>query len=342
MWPINSINVARLVGATAMLVGLSALPVHAQAWLPAQGEGTVSLLYQDTGVKYHYFTTTPYDRGHIEGSTVLADVTYGVTDKFAVTIGIPWVASKYNGLLPHPLASDVLAGVSPARPNPIDDGTYHSTFQDFRFDVRYNITRKAVVLTPFVGSIVPSHDYTYFAHSAAGRDLNELQVGILASKLLDALAPGLFVQGRYSYGFIQQVLDMSHNQSNMDLEVGYFVTPRLRVLALSTGQVTHGGIDLDPPACQLCPASLPPLLLLHHDQITRDNFVNLGGGVAYTLNERLDLFGSMLHTVYARNVHAIDYGVSVGVSLGFSTRRARDRALTERSLVKCLCEKATR
>jgi hypothetical protein len=325
-----------------MLVGFSAVPVHAQAWLPAQGEGSVSLLYQDTGVKYHYFTTTPYDRGHIQGNTVLADVTYGVTDKLAVTLGIPWVASKYNGLFPHPLVADVLAGVSPPRPNPIDDGTYHSTFQDFRFDVRYNLTRKAVVLTPFVGSIVPSHDYTYFAHSAAGRDLKELQVGVLGSKLLDALAPGLFVQGRYSYGFTQQVLDISHNQSNVDLEVGYFVTPRLRVLALSSGQVTHGGIDLAPPACQLCPASLPPLLLAYHDQITRDNFVNLGGGVAYTLNERIDLFGSMIHTVAARNVHAIDYGVSMGVSLGFSTRRARDRALTERSLVKCLCEKATR
>jgi hypothetical protein len=325
-----------------MLVGLFALPVYAQAWLPAQGEGTVSLLYQNTFVKYHYFTTTPYDRGHIQGNAVIADITYGVTDKLAVTVGVPWVASKYNGPLPHPLAEDVLAGVSPPRPNPLDDGSYHSTFQDFRFDVRYNVTRRAVVLTPFVGSIVPSHDYTYLAHSAAGRDLKELQAGILASKLLDALAPGLFVQGRYSYGFTQQVLDISHNHSNMDLEVGYFVTPRLRVLALGTGQVTHGGIDIDPPSCQLCPPPLPALIVLHHDQITRDNYLNLGGGVGYTLNERLDLFGSMIHTVAARNGHAIDYGVSVGVSWGFSTRGARDRALRERSLVKCLCEKAAR
>jgi hypothetical protein len=59
---------------------------------------------------------------------------------------------------------------------PIDDGKYHPTFQDFRFDVRYNVTKKGVVLTPFVGSIVPSHDYAYFGHSAVGRDLKELQV----------------------------------------------------------------------------------------------------------------------------------------------------------------------
>jgi len=151
------------------------------------------------------------------------------------------------------------------------------------------------------------------------------------------------VQGRYSYGFTEQVLDISHNRSNVDVEIGYFITPKLRALALGTGQVTHGGIDLTPPACQVCPAPfLSPLVLVHHDQIARENFLNLGAGVAYTLNDRLDLFGSMLHTVVARNVHAIDYGLSVGVSWGFSTGRAKDRALAERSLIKCLCEKGAR
>jgi hypothetical protein len=49
----------------------------------------------------------------------------------------------------------------------------------------------------------------------------------------------------------------------------------------------------------------------------------------------------VIHTVAARNVHAIDHGVSVGLSWSFSTARARDRAIasTEHSLVKCLCEK---
>jgi hypothetical protein len=331
----------------AFAVMLLVLPAHsvlAQAWLPPQGEGSISLLYQDVLIKDHYFTTTPIDRGHIQGNTLLADLTYGVTDRFAVTVSIPWVTSAYTGNFPHPLASDLLAGVSPARANPIDNGTYHSTFQDFHFDVRYNVTKRGVVLTPFVGSIVPSHDYAYFAHAAAGRDLSEIQVGFFASKLLDSLVPGLFVQGRYSYGFTEQVLDISHNRSNMDFEVGYFVAPRLRVLALTTGQVTHGGIDLAPPACQTCPIPpLPALLLAHHDQISRDNLLNLGGGVSYALGERIDLFGSMIHTVAARNGHAIDQGLSFGLSWSFSTARAHQRSIasSDRSLAKCLCEKKT-
>jgi hypothetical protein len=228
-----------------LIMAVSASSARAQAWLPAQGEGTVSVLFSDVFAKYHYLPTTPQDFGHIRTETVLLDVTYGLTDKVAITVGIPWVASRYSGAYPHPLAD--LTGVTP-----LDDGTYHQTFQDFRFDVRYNITRRGLVLTPFIGSIVPSHSYTYFAHTAPGRDLNELQLGVSAAGMLDSLVPGTFVQASYSYGVTEKVLDIAHNRSNMSLEIGYFVTPTLRLLALSTGQLTHGGVDAPSPTDKCC------------------------------------------------------------------------------------------
>ena len=316
-------------------------PARAQAYLPPQGEGTVSVLFQDMGVTYHYFTTTPLDRGHIRAQTLLVDVTYGLTDNVAVSFVLPWIASKYmccgDGGAPHPLLDSsgpipVLYGA-----NPLDDGSYHGTFQDFRFDVRYNLTKRGVVLTPFVGTIVPSHGYTYFAHAAPGRDLKELQVGLLAAKLLDDIAPGLFVQGRYAYGFTEKVFDISHNRSSMDFEVGYFLTPKLRLMGLGVGQRTHGGIDLT----QTGRVDLGPLLFSHHDQIDRLNFLNLGGGVAYTLTEKMDIFASLLHTVAQRNGHALRYSATIGVSRSFSTPRGKDRAIAdaERSIAKCMCGK---
>jgi hypothetical protein len=309
-----------------LIMTVSAPPARAQAWLPPQGEGTVSVLFSDVFAKYHYLPTTPLDFGHIRTETLLVDVTYGLTDKVAVTVGIPWVASKYTGAFPHPLAD--LTGVTP-----LDDGGYHQTFQDFRFDVRYNVTKKGLVLTPFIGSIVPSHDYTYFAHTAPGRDLNELQLGVSAARMLDALVPGLFLQGSYLYGVTEKVLDIPHNRSNMSLEVGYFVTPRVRLLGLSTGQLTHGGVD--------APSPTDPIMFPEHDRITRDEFINVGGGTAYSLSEKVDIFGSVIHTLDARNIHAIHRGLSLGLSWSFSTKRSADRAIAaaEHSLVKCLCEK---
>jgi len=323
-----------LLLSAAFVVAVFAAPTRAfaQAWTPAQGEGTITVQFQDAFVKYHLFTTTPLDRGHIRSNGVVVDFTYGITDKAAVSVALPYEAGKYNGLYPHPTG--------------IDNGQYHPTFQDFRFDLRYNIRRKGLVLTPFVGTIVPSHDYIYYAHSAVGRDLRELQVGVYAAKLINAVLPGLFLSGRYSYGFNERVLDISHNQSNVDLEMGYFVTRELRLFALGTGQVTHGGIDFPDPRV----GALPPLLLAHHDQIGRDNLLNIGAGAAYTLTPSVDLFGSVIHTAAGRNLHELQYGASFGVSWslvkgsqGVRSSRAptaQDRNESRiRTLVRCACQK---
>jgi hypothetical protein len=322
-----------------LIVAAFASPVWAQAWLPGKGEGTVSFLYQDMFVRYHEFPGIGrVDNGQITSQSLLIDVTYGVTDRLAVTFGIPWIASRYSGTNGHPLVdlSGPIAKYSGV--NPLDDGNWHGTFQDFRFDLRYNVVaKKGMALTPFVTSTTPSHDYTAFAHAAPGQDLRLLQLGTSGAKVLDRVVPGLFVQGRYAYGIAEQVVDISHNRSNADLEVGYFVTPRMRLLLLGTGQLTHGGIDNRPNGRVTLGALYP-----YHDQITRINFLDVGGGASYTLTDNIDLFGSLIRTVAARNGHIIDHGLSLGLSWGFSTRRARDRAIAsaDRSLVKCQCAKS--
>src|SRR5438128_8263475 len=86
-----------------MVMAVWASPARAQAYLPAKGEGSVSVVFQDMSVIYHFLPTTPVDRGHIRGETLLVDVTYGLTDRVAVSIALPWIAAKYNGPNPHPL-----------------------------------------------------------------------------------------------------------------------------------------------------------------------------------------------------------------------------------------------
>lgn len=330
----NQHSLVRLLKSAAVMtmavVGTST-SARAQAWTPGQGEGAVTVQFQDAFVKYHQLPTVRLDRGHIRGETMLADFTYGVTDRIAVSVALPYVASKYNGSRPHPTV--------------LDDGSYHSTFQDFRFDIRYNITRSGFVLTPFAGTILPSHGYEYFAHSAVGRDLRELQVGTYWAKLLDPVLPGLFVQSRISYGFAQQIADISHNHSNLDLEVGYFVRPELRVFALGAGQLTHGGVDLTGNS-QAALGSLYP----HHDQISRDNFLNVGVGAGYELTPAVSVYGSVIRTVAGRNVHALQHSLTIGTTWNFTrggtAARANQSALSRahtdghgRVLARCVCEK---
>ena len=339
MLAISSIRAFRTAFAAAAVLVLVAPPARGQAYVPAQGEGSVSVMYQDQFFRYHYSPTEQVDAGQIYARSMLFDVTYGLTDKVAIGMSLPILSTRYDGLSPHPLPD--FSG-----PNPIDDGSWHTTSQDFNFNFRYNATRNlfnsGIVLTPYIGSVVPSHDYPYFVHSGFGKDLNELQIGTSVAKLFEAGVPGLLIQGRYGFGFTQTAADVPHNRSIASVEVGYFATSKLRLMGLSAGQLTHGGIDFYGPISRTL---LTNDEFLHHDQITRENFLALGGGASYSITETIDLYGSLMRDVARRNGHGLTRGVSFGMSYSFTTAHARKSpaGLTaEKSIAKCLCEKGTK
>jgi hypothetical protein len=319
------------IAALLSVLGLSA-DARAQAWVPAKGEGAVSVAFQSMNVKNHLATTTSVDVGPIDTMVLLTDVTYGLTDRIAVDLALPVVASKYTGPRPHP-GTD------------IDDGSYRTSATDLRFAVRYNVTRGGVVITPYAGSIVPSNDYAFYGHAAPGQRLREIQVGLYAAKLFDRGLPGLFVSGRYGYGFVEKVLDVSHNRSAGDLEVGYFFSSRFRAFTMVNAGYTHGGIDFPPNGL----AGLPPEYRFNHDQIQKVHHLNMGGGAAYSITDSFDVFGSFSRLVAGRNGHALNRGITVGASWSFSRKKSGDGVASnappaegrrEGSLIRCICQKS--
>ncbi|PYT25799.1 MAG: hypothetical protein DMG57_23805 [Acidobacteria bacterium] len=156
------------------------------------------------------------DRGHIHSDALTLEVDYSLTDRLALRMAVPYIVAKYSGPFPHQL--------------PIDDGSYRSTFQDFTIDVRYNLSKRPVVLTPFFTTVIPSHSYEYFAHSAVGRDQREYHLGTNFGRRLDPVLPKAYLQARYSYVFVERVLGISPNRSDVEFTLGYFLTPRLSIL----------------------------------------------------------------------------------------------------------------
>ena len=111
-------------------------------------------------------------------------------------------------------------------------------------------------------------------------------------------------------------------------------------MASASGRIGHTGIDLPVNG-----ALLTPDQFLHHDQISRESFFNVGGGTAITLTDTTDLFVAYSRTVTGRNTHATDRGLSIGMSWSFG-RPGGNETLASRdgrqgSLVRCLCEKKT-
>jgi hypothetical protein len=160
---------------------------------------------------------------------------------------------------------------------------------------------------------------------------------VYGATLMDRMLPGLFVSGRYAYGFTERVLDISHNRSMADLEIGYFVTPSFRTFIMANTQITHGGIDLP-----LDGVLFPPFREVH-DQIDRINYLNVGAGAAFSISDSLDVFGSFSRNVAARNGHVLNGAITVGVSKSFTRRKtepaASATARQEGSLSRCICQK---
>lgn len=317
----------RLFTAVAFVL-CAAVQARAQAWLPSQGEISLSFVFSDSYVDEHDLNGLRDPNSDIFTRSLLADVTFGLRDNLAITVALPIVAGKYvnQGTPPHPTIQD--------------DGRFHTTATDLRVDVRYNaFNRRNMVVTPFLTTVTPSHDYEYFAHAAPGRRVHELQVGTYVGSTVDNLLPGMFVQGRYGYGFQEKFLDFSHNRSLFSVESGYFATPDVRVFGMVSGQITHGGVDLFPGANRVWPTAQ----WQNHDRITRENFVTAGAGIGWTVNDVFDVFGSYSRMVSARNTHVLNRALQFGASIRLQ-KSALERGVVNLSagnrLARCACQKA--
>lgn len=240
-------------------------------------------------------------KGGSHATALAIDLDYSVTDRLAVNAWVPYVFSK-NGPDPS-LACLCRTG--------IDDGSYHSTLQDFRFGARYNVAMQPVVFTPYVLLRIPSHHYATAFEAAPGRDLRETQVGFATAKVFSPLV----VSGQYGYTFSEKLLGVSSNRSNADLDAGWFPTPALNLHAFVNWQNTYGGLTTN-FVLNFGNRALYPELYQFHDGLLRDDYWRGGIGAGYALSERTTVFASLATTISGTNSH-FGYFYTVGVTRSF-------------------------
>jgi hypothetical protein len=284
--------------------------LYPQAWTPPRGEGYVSLTFEDMFVKDHFLSSgARIDIGHIRTIGLIQSIQYGITDRLGASLSLPVVASKYYGPDPHQI--------------PIDNGNYHGGTQDLRIGVQYNVRRRPVTLTPFVTIVIPSRDYTFYAHSAVGTHQPELDLGLAAGGRFERWLPNAYYQAAYSYGIVGVVTGVRPNRNHMSLEGGYFVGRHLVLRVLADSQLTHGGFNI-PQDFHIRDF---PLVAddrwSHHDQSANINSLNLGGGIDVALGRRWDISAALTTSVWGENGHAMRTGLSAGISWSFRTPWAR-------------------
>jgi hypothetical protein len=297
---------ALVVGSIAFL-GLAggARPATAQAWVSSAGQGSVTFVTQmidhvgrlvDDGTRIACCGTT--------NVALDVEVDYSLTDRWSISAGLPYIFAKYRGEAPDTVAAFL--------PYLAVDACHcvHSTFQDVGFTAHYNLVNvhRAFMLTPSVSLGVPSHAYDHVGEAVVGFGLKELGIGADVGQRLDAILPGLSVEGRYTYTLVPRVLDIPHNRSNAVVQGGFAFTRHLSGHAILSWQRTHGGLRF--------PADVQPFPERYSEfhRLLQDNYLQAGGAASYSWHQ-WDVSASFLRAVRGTNSHDVHvYSVNLGWS----------------------------
>jgi len=265
-----------------------------QAWVPPAKVGSVGLALQYVDHTGHFLADGSLLGGYDSVSRgALLRFDYAFTDRFSITAAAAYVGAKYIG--PEPSFFGL----------PIDDcHCWNNSWQDGSLTVRYNIFNDAFALTPSLTYGAPLINYPYFGEAVVGRNLDELRVAVDAGGRIDALSPKFSIAGFYSYAFVEEVLDLNIDRSNLLLSFAYQLRLRFSASLDFYLQRTHGGLR----STEFETAEQ----WAQFDRILKDDSLHIGITLAYSFR-RFDLYGSYIEFVDGTDTHdgrAISFGLA--------------------------------
>jgi hypothetical protein len=288
------LGAGRALAALWLAIGLlgSAPRAVAQAWLPDGGTSSLAITYGDVLNRKHYLPDGgEVDVGHTRSHTVGLTAAWSPSDRLMLQASLPYVRTEYWGSRPH-------------ADTHVDDGESRGTLTDLRAEIHWQALDGALALAPYAAVVVPVRDYPVLGHASPGRGLQEVWIGSFGGASLDEWLPGTWFQLRYNYAFVEKVAGIAHDRSNADLELGVFLGTKWSLRGILSWQHSHGGIDVP------VPPSDP--LYRYHDQLARESFVHVGGGLSWFPSARSGVFATYTHAIRGRNGHKVDHGVNLG------------------------------
>jgi hypothetical protein len=288
------------------------------AWVPVDGEISVSLIFQNLNFAGHFDVRGTKNENAVPSRAYLSifQIEYALTDRLAVTASLPYIASKFTGDDNERVATFLRERYEEfRRTNPevasssLDTGGFYATFQDFNLTLRYRLLDAGLVLTPVVGATIPSHHYRTIGEAAPGQDLRALHIGLNAGRLLDPLLPNAYVHARYTYSFVESLFGIPLDRSSAEFEAGYAVTPTITVRGVADWSHTHGGLPLRDTLDDV-------FLFVSHDRLLASRYWHVGGGATVSLTDSIDLDGAVVTFLSGANTH-YGLGATIGITWRF-------------------------
>jgi len=285
--------------------------VNATEVEPRKGSGQIVLAYQFNSTDGFESDIGKLPIGSIDTHVMSVELEYALTDRLTVIAGIPYVKKRYNdGPMPHdPLLLD------PPRPHieNVDHGGWNSDFQDFNIGARYRVKEGAFSVEPFAYLGIPSQEYPFYGNAAVGQQLTRLQVG---SSLM--WYPGLsnaYYRADIGYVFVEKTLGVSVNYWNVRAEAGYQFGPR--ITGRLFGLLKKGSGNSVPTDYPGFPGQLNDELWYQHDRMLKHNYMNIGIGLDWALNDHYSISSNYMEMVWEDQVNVLDYAFTLSIARAF-------------------------
>lgn len=277
--------------------------------------------FESFRVEYQYIETGSFDSsigdidiGETHAHVFYFSTTYNVNDKLAISASLPWIKKRHQGALPHNPQID-LPAYPEADQSIIDDGNFHSDWQDLYVTLSYKAyegDRWSVF--PFVSVGVPTNDYPFYAHAAVGRNIWHVPVGAAFS--FRPYFSDFFFSGDAAYVFTEKSLGVDISHWLVNLELGYYLTPRFVPKIFVS--IKHGTQGLNFPD-DFDLSALDDINFYFHDRTIKHNFINGGIGFDWIVSDDYVVSGSALKMLNPDQVNIVDLGLSLGVTRYFGS-----------------------
>ena len=273
----------------------------------AGGRGYVSIAYQSTEINEFNNSVSDRDIGEVLTHSLYLEFGYAITDRWQLQAGLPYIKRRYNGAGRH----DPLT-LEPPRPEVpfIDDGSYHSDFQDIFLGASYLWISDPVIVEPFARLHIPSNNYPHFAMAAVGQNLWKAELGVDLTKFMPF--SDWFYRLETSYTFVEETLGVSVNHFRFNGEMGYFFTQEFAANLFVQSKFGRGEDATTYP-----PSNRTGERWYQHDRTTRHSYVTAGVGGDWFFNEKYQLSGSVFTTVWGESVHMINVAWGIKIARYF-------------------------
>ncbi|MBA3500703.1 MAG: hypothetical protein M4D80_07520 [Myxococcota bacterium] len=299
-------RIANVIGVAFAFTVLGLAPTSARA----QGAwaGGAKSLQLDLGYQYVPSSTVVVDpeeevadrptRNHV---FTLAG-SYVPIEKLSIDVAVPFAMVKYAGTDPH------------GPPGKWDDGSFHATLTDLRLGARYQVLDEPyVALSPHLAVSIPLMDYETIGFATGGRHLKTAHAGLSVGRTFDPVVPSLYFTGSYEFSFAEKMdatpmtEKIKQKRSDIAFELGYFfLEGKLGINLAMNWRMQHGGLSFKQFG------TIAPELVANHDPLLDEDFLFLGGGASYAINERFTVTLSLRQFIRGYNTRDQDlYGLNL-------------------------------